>query len=131
MDELTLIYEEIIKNPFISQEVSGRIKYYEYPDTGEVDKPYIVIDPLDAPLPGIYADDQPLMNDYMVQIDVWSLNRQTTRKLSSEIEDVMWELGFGQYGGGANDWDKATGIFREARRYRGKIYKENIKGENK
>lgn len=129
VDELTMIYEAFIENPFIYDNAFGRIKYYEYPETGEVNKPYVVIDPLDAPLPSVYADDKWLTHDYMVQIDVWTKERQITRQLSTEIAQTMWNLNFGQYGGGTNEWDKATGIYREARRYRGKIYREIIKGE--
>ncbi|WP_302622742.1 hypothetical protein, partial [Salmonella enterica] len=86
--------------------------------------------PLDAPKPNDYADNKWLTNDYMVQIDVWTKDRHLTRDLSTEITQTMWNLNFGQYGGGTNEWDENTGIFREARRYRGKRYSKHFKGEN-
>jgi len=125
-----MFYEGMMENPFIAEHASGRIKFYEYPETGDVSNPYIVLDPLDAPKPNDYADNKWLTNDYMVQIDVWTKDRHLTRELSAEITRTMWNLNFGQYGGGTNEWDENTGIFREARRYRGKRYSKHFKGEN-
>lgn len=133
MDILEIIYDELIKDNFIKSkthiedsEDDHRIKYYEYPETGEVDKPFIIIDPLDTPMPDDYGDNIPLTLDYMVQIDVWSLSRLETLHLANRISEVLREsLGSGEIPG-PNEYDKDTGIFRIAKRYRGKLYRENI-----
>src|SRR5690625_2891583 len=99
MDMLTKIYEALVADDYIKDQASGRIKYYEYPATGDVNKPYIIIDPLDVPLPDDYADGTWLTDDYLLQIDVWTKNRIVTSKLAYRIRLVMWDLGFGQGAG--------------------------------
>lgn len=100
----------------------NNIKFYEYPATGDVDNPYIVIDPLDAPMPSVYADNDWLADDYMYQIDVWSCDMQTTKDLANCIRKVLSDVGVRQYGGGGDEYDE--GIYRDARRYRGKEMKD-------
>ncbi|PEJ34938.1 hypothetical protein CN689_06320 [Peribacillus butanolivorans] len=63
-------------------------------------------------------------NDCLYQIEVWSKNRTNTRELSKQIGKVMWNFGFHQ--GTANEWDEETGIYRDARRYRGKLYRDDL-----
>lgn len=118
-----MIYNELIADPYIKEQASGRIKYYEYPETGNVTAPYIVIAPLDAPLPKDYADNQWLTYDCLFQIDVWSKNRILTETIADKIRDVMWKLNFVQTSGPKEYED---GIFRDARRYRGKLYREDF-----
>lgn len=135
-DVLTVIYNQLIKDPVIAKEFNipdedtekSRIKYYEYPDTGEVDKPFLVIDLLDSPDQGDFADNTWLTDDYLVQIDVWSKERVLTKDLFEKVRKAMWELNFGQYGGGVNQWDKKTGIYRIAKRFRGKVYRNITEG---
>ncbi|AXN40669.1 DUF3168 domain-containing protein [Peribacillus butanolivorans] len=124
MDVLGMIYNAFIADPYIKEKASGRIKYYEFPGTGDVTAPYIIIDPLDVPLPKDFADDTWLTYDCLYQIEVWSKNRTNTRELSKQIGKVMWNFGFHQ--GTANEWDEETGIYRDARRYRGKLYRDDL-----
>lgn len=128
-DVLMLIHNKLMEDPFVLENAAGRIKFYEYPATGEVTAPYIVIDPLDAPMPSDFADDTWLTLDYLLQIDVWATDRQLARQLSFKVIEVMWTLNFGQSGGTGDDWDKDTGIFSLQRRFRGKIYRNIIEGE--
>ena len=125
-DYLIRIYNALMDNALIAEQCNGRIKFYDYPETCDVTAPYIVIDPLDAPLASDYADNDWLTFDYMVQIDVWSKRRKTTRDLSYEVMKALWAINFGQSGGAGDEYDKDTGIFRMAQRYRGKIYKGEI-----
>jgi len=37
----------------------------------------------------------------------------------------MWNFGFHQ-GTGPDEWDEETGIYRDARRYRGKLYRDDL-----
>lgn len=126
MDMMMVIYEAMMADDYIKQQAAGRIKFYEYPETGSVTQPYIVIDPIGPPLPDDYADNKPLTDEYLYQIDVWTKSRLVTKELAKHIKDVMKELGFGYFAGAADQYDKATGIYRDARRYKGKAYTEEV-----
>ncbi|MBO1513260.1 hypothetical protein [Metabacillus bambusae] len=110
-------------DPIIIEKVGNRIKFYEYPSTGDLSGPYIIIDPLDTPIPSDYADNKWLTEDYLYQIEVWSKTLSDTQAIAKQIRKIMWDtLGFANYGGGVDEWDKDLNIFRDARRYRGKAY---------
>lgn len=125
MDMLSAIYNAMIGDDFIQKNAYGRIKYYEYPPTDNLTAPHIVIDPLDTPTPSDYADDTWLTNDYLFQIEVWSNNRLLTKELAERIRNVMWEMGFRQTSG-IDEWDKDYKIYRDARRYTGKAYRQDL-----
>lgn len=126
MDVLAMIYDALIADDYIKEQASGRIKYYEYPETGDVRAPYIVIDPLDVPSPKIFADNIWVANEHFLQIDVWTKNRTTTRILAEKVQSIMWSVcGFAQ-NGGISEYDE--GVFRDARRYKGKIYRDDLDG---
>ncbi len=99
MDALKYIYDALIAEPYILSNANGRIKYYEYPETGDVTGPFIIIAPLDIPRPSAFADDNWLTNDCLLQIDVWTRNRTTTGELAERIQKVMWDIQFHQTGG--------------------------------
>jgi len=124
MDILNKIYEALMADDFIKDQASGRIKFYQYPEMGSVDSPYIVIAPIDPPMPSDFADNTWTKLDYLVQIDVYSRNRQLTDSIADRIRDIMWErFGFRQQSG-PKEYDE--GIFRDARRYRGKLYRPDF-----
>ncbi|WP_096269503.1 hypothetical protein [Paucisalibacillus globulus] len=124
MDILSIVYNRLIADNFIKEKAFGRIKYYEYPETGEVDKPFIIIDPLDDGSPINFADNTWTKLDFLIQMDVWSSNRLDTLNLANAIRDLMWnEFGFKQIKG-PNEYD--DGVFRKADRYRGTLYRENF-----
>lgn len=119
------IYEEFSLDHDIEKQVEGRIKFYKYPEVASLSKPHIIIDPVDVPIPADYADDTWLTDDYIFQIEVWSKKRKDTENLAHRIRLVMWDLGFHQ-GSGTSEYDADYGIFRDARRYEGKKYRENL-----
>ncbi|MCY9003280.1 hypothetical protein [Peribacillus frigoritolerans] len=126
MDFLGMIYNTLIADSYIKEKAAGRIKFYGFPETSSVTSaPNIIIDPLDVPLPIDFADDTWLTYDCLFQIEVWSKNRMATNELSGHIRNVMWNFGFSQ-GTGVDEWDEDTGIFRDARRYRGKLYRDDL-----
>lgn len=131
MDEdiLMMVHNKLMEDPYIEEHAGGRIKFYDYPETGEVNAPYIVIDPLDVPTPSDFADGTWLTYDHLLQIDVWAKDRHVAKQLSLRVTEAMWSMNFGPFGGSGSDWDKATGIFSQQRRFRGKTYRELIKGE--
>lgn len=123
MDVLDMVYDALIDDNFIKLQAQGRIKFYEYPESGDVSAPYIIIYPLDVPLPSEFADDNWLANDFLLQIDVWTKKRSSTREIAEHIQKIMWNLGFSQVGG-IDEYD--NGIYRDARRYRGKLYRDDF-----
>lgn len=124
MDILDLIYQKLMANDFVKGQAAGRIKYYEYPETGDVKNPFIIIDPLDDGDPVDFADNTWTKLDFLIQIDVWTLNRKTTLNLGNTVRDVMWEgLGLRQIKG-PNEYDEK--VYRKADRYRGTLYREDF-----
>lgn len=117
------IYESLIADPLIQEKAGNRIKFYEYPSTENFAGTYVVIDPLDNPIPKDYADNKWLTEDHLFQIEVWSKSLSDRDAVAKQIRQVMWEkLGFSQTGGGVDEWEKDLNIYRDARRYRGKVY---------
>lgn len=119
------IYRHLVSDDYIKEQVGERIKFYEYPEVNNLKEAHIIIDPLDVPVPKDYGDNDWLTNDYLFQIEVWSNNRATTKNIASRVRDIMWGLNFYQ-GSGMDEYDKDFGIFRDARRYRGKAYVDTV-----
>ncbi|MDY0396778.1 hypothetical protein RWE15_23880 [Virgibacillus halophilus] len=86
---------------------------------------HIIIDPLDPPKPGDYADDKWLTDDYLFQIDVWSKGMEERDLIANKIQHIMWKMNFRQVGG-MDEYDNDYEIFRDARRYRGKAYRKDF-----
>jgi hypothetical protein len=124
LDILTKIYDAIIADQEIASQAAGKIKFYEFPDSMTMDNgPYIVIEAMDVPLPRDFADDQYLKYDIFVAIETWSKTRSLTKSVADKIEAILWDLGLLQ-NGGLDEYDE--GIFRDVRRYRGKVYRDEI-----
>ncbi len=119
---LDQIYDALIADSLINDKASGRIKFYQYPETSNLQDTHIIIDPIDSPKPSDYADNNWLMEDFMYQIEVWSKDRADRDTVAGRVQQIMWDLSFHNYGGGLDEWDKGLDIYRDARRYRGKKY---------
>jgi len=128
---LMTIYNALIEDELIVEKAGNRIKFYEYPEQSTLEELFVIIDPLDTPMPSDYADNKWLTEDYLVQIDVWSKVYDESRSLeiyydtkavAKRVQKIMWDLGFGNYGGGLDEYDSDYKIYRDARRYRGKKY---------
>ncbi|SDX65158.1 tail completion protein gp17 [Salimicrobium album] len=115
------IYEVLIADDYIRSQAEGRIKYYEFPPTGDVTAPYIVIDPLAPGMSADYGDNKPTSEEFLYQIDVMTLNRDQTKDIAKRIRSVLEEIGIMENNSGLDEWDAETGIFRIARRYTGKV----------
>lgn len=121
-DVLDIIADVLEDDNFIQEKAYGRIKLYEYPEVDEVHDPKIIISPVDSETPADYADNVWMTYDSLLQIEVWTTNRKDCKDIADRIRDIMWdELGFHQKAG-PKEYD--SGVFRDARRYRGKIYRE-------
>lgn len=121
------IYNALIEDEYIIGKVGNRIKFYEYPEAKDMTATHIIIDPLDIPKPGDFADNKWLTDDYLLQIDVWSKNIEERNIIAGKIREVLWnKLNLKQLAGGVDEYNKELDIFRDARRYRGKQYNENL-----
>jgi hypothetical protein len=117
------IYNSLTADSLISNLVGERIKFYEYPPSGDVTGSWIIVDPIGPPLPTDYADDKPTAYEYLYQIDVWSKTETEQKNIARQVGEVLRrELGAGQYGNGVDEWDKDLQIYRDGRRYRLKEY---------
>lgn len=123
MDVEMIIYDALLTDSYIGEQTSGRIKFFEYPESSSLEEPFIIIEPLDVPAPSDYADETWLTYDCLYQIEVWTKNRTITKELGKKVHQVMWKLGFRQ-NGGISEYD--SGIFRDARRFGGKLYREGF-----
>lgn len=126
MDMMMKIYDALMADEYISAQAGGRIKFYEYPETATLLQPAIIFDSLGPPLDSDYGDDQPLAEEYLFQIDVWTKDRKLTKELARRVKKVLRENGFYYYAGGVDEYDKDTKIYRDARRFRGKLYTEDV-----
>lgn len=119
------IYNTLIADSVINDLVGSRIKFYEYPEPNDVKETHVIIDPLDPPKPGDFADDNWLTEDYLFQIDVWSKDMAERDIIANKIQHLMWQLNFRQIGG-MDEHDGDYDIYRDARRYRGKAYRKDF-----
>ncbi|MBZ5203199.1 hypothetical protein HU147_18510 [Planomicrobium chinense] len=126
MDVMMKIYNALMADDYIKKQAGGRIKFYEYPETATLSQPAIIIDSLGPPLDSDYGDNDPLAEEYLFQIDVWTKNRNQTKELARRVKEVMRSINFNYYAGGVDEYDKETKIYRDARRFRGKIYTEDV-----
>lgn len=123
-DVLDIIADELEDDEYIQSKGNGNVKLYEYPEVDEFDDPQIILDPVDQETPSDFADNTWMTYDSLVQIEVWTRNRKDCKGIADRIRDIMWdELGFYQQAG-PKEYDQ--GVFRDARRYRGKIYRDSL-----
>lgn len=124
MDVLSIIYNALMADEYIASQAAGKIKYYDFPEVTEIgENPHIIIEPVDVPLPRDFADNQYLTYDILINIETWSKNRILTKDIADRIEAILWDLGLVQ-NGGLDEYD--SDVFRNARRYRGKIYRDAV-----
>lgn len=130
MDVLETVYNALKSDSFINGEVGSRIKYYDYPATGDIAGPTIVLEEVGPPIPSDYADNNWMTDEFMVHIEVWVKGNGGRKKrdaIATRIRQIMWDkLGFAQTSGMNPEWDKDTNTYRDARRYRGKVYRNDL-----
>lgn len=125
---ITKLEDAIKSNPLIGEKVDNRIKFYQYPDSSDLDiGSYIVVDPLEPPTPREYADNKWLTEDQLFQIEVWSRNPIDGEGIANLIQKTLWNgLGCLNVGSGTKEYDKDLNVFRDARRYRVKAYVDSL-----
>ncbi|AQP79463.1 DUF3168 domain-containing protein [Listeria monocytogenes] len=123
IDILNIIYTTLSKNDIIHTTCEERIKYYDFPSTGDSNKTFLLIIPLDVPVPTNFSSNESTWEDFLVQIDVQSDNRLTAKQIQEEVRKEMKRIGFGQLAGGLDEYFPETGRFVDARKYSGLPYK--------
>ncbi|EGT1461428.1 DUF3168 domain-containing protein, partial [Listeria monocytogenes] len=93
------------------------------PGTGDSTKTFLLIIPLDVPIPTNFSSNESRMEDFLVQIDVQSNDRLIVKKIQDEVRKEMKQIGFGQLAGGLDEYFPETGRFVDARKYSGLPYK--------
>lgn len=126
MDELWRIYNALMSKALIAEKAEGRIKFYEYPETGDVEGLVIIIDPLSEPKESEYGDNEAIAEKFPIQIDVWSKNPDDTEAVMKEINKVLRKIGYTYDGSGPKEYD--SGIYRSVRRYTGTYYTSEFQG---
>lgn len=130
IDILMMIYNVLIKDETIREEVGNRIKFNEYPEVEKITSTYIVLDLIDDTLPVEYADGDNMALSYLVQIDVYTKTRIKRDELSYRISRILKEeLGLENTANARPEYDKDFKIFRSARRYSGVFYRKEIGDE--
>lgn len=119
-DMMIEVYDALIKNEIIKELVTPqRIKFYEVPENLDMTKPFIVIDNFLGPQTNAYfANNKALSIRFNYQINVESMDRMTTKRISKAAEETMRQIGFGRLEGGLDQYFSETKRFVDARRYR-------------
>ncbi|MFC0232751.1 hypothetical protein ACFFIF_01960 [Vagococcus entomophilus] len=124
-DKLSEVYDSLIRNEYISSTTKitesdeYRIKFYEYPSTGDKAGPMITIRPLKAQNDAYHGSDKELSIQFWYQIDVEGTYRTTIKQIQSEIKKEMKKMGFAQSDGGLDEYFSDTKRYVDARRYTG------------
>lgn len=116
-DMLEIIYDGMIQNQIIVAECTDRIKFYIYPETGDTEKPFITIRPLNPPMATNYGSDTNLSYQFFYQVDVQSYDRKKCKEIQGAVKAVMEGLGFSQQPNGLDEYFEETKRFVDARRY--------------
>ncbi|WP_348922075.1 hypothetical protein [Enterococcus rotai] len=118
-DMLMIIYNQLLTNAVVKDKVtSDRIKFYDYPETGDVDNPFIVISPLGVPSGSVIGSDKELSLRFSYQIDVQGKDRLAVKQIQNAVKITMGNLRYVQLPEGIDTYFNETKRFLDARRYR-------------
>lgn len=98
----------------------SHVKSYKIPETATIEPPYIILVPIND-LPTDYADNQSLADEYTVQVDCYDKEKPAT-PLARAVREAMSTIDMKQ-GTPVFSYDEARQIFRDGRRYQGKLLK--------
>src|SRR5699024_7365430 len=96
-DDILKIIEGILKkdetvSEYLSSETDGfKLKFFEYPETADMEGSHVVLESIINGLPSNMSDDTWVTYDYLVHIEVWSRSREDNLFLADRIRDLLWE----------------------------------------
>lgn len=98
----------------------AKIKFLVFPDTDTFTGLHIIINPVTPPKPTDYADNIVYTAiEQIYQINVWTKSYADSQAVANEIRDVLLrERHFIHDDGAPLEFDKSTGIYNDARRYK-------------
>lgn len=125
---LDAVYQQLLENDYIQLQTciddqlpaddrQYRIKFYEYPETGNKNGPFISIRPLDVPTEALHGSDKELSISFIYQVDVQGKYRSVCKELQYNIKKELKKLGFIQMSSGLDEYFSETKRFVDARRY--------------
>src|SRR5699024_10890163 len=113
-----IIKDDEVVRSYVESETDGlRIRYFEYPETDDMSRRWLVLESILYALASGFSDDTWVSYDYLIHIEVWSRKREDNLIIANRIRDLLWDkLKFKQ-----NDSvdERDLGIYRDARRYEG------------
>lgn len=118
-DKIMDVYNALKDNPIILEKCGNRIKFYDYPETADTSKAFMIITPLDVPSATFYASNKEMMVSFLYQIDAQSHNRQEVKEIQVAVKKTLRESGFKQLPAGLDTYFKDTKRYVDARRYTG------------
>lgn len=124
-DILTEIRLRLQANSELVELMGTRISAYQYAETADHEKLFVVLVPLAPPRPEIAGSNKPLSVSFSIQINVEGKNRIEVKKAQHLISQEMSAFNFAQMPGGVDEYFPETERFADVRRYSGssKIYK--------
>lgn len=129
-DGLWLIYnvlesDEVIQEYCYSERDEDlRIKFFDYPETADMTGNWVVLESIINGLPSDYADSTWVTYEYLLHVEVWSRNRGENRIVTKRIRDLLWKHYKFKQNDDIDEYDE--GIFRDARRYTGKLHRSDL-----
>lgn len=98
----------------------AKYKFFSFPDTDTFTGLYIIVNPVTPPKPTDYTDNIVYKAiEQLYQINVWTKSYADSQAVANEVRDVLLrEYHFIQDDGAPLEFDKSTGIYNDARRYR-------------
>ncbi|MGY3766944.1 hypothetical protein ACWOAH_10495 [Vagococcus vulneris] len=129
-DKMKTLATMLTKNDVIHQHTydsktkKHRLFFYTNPENTDLKKPFIIIEPIGPTLDTVYGSNQPLLTQFIYQIDVQSTDRLTCKEIQRAIKETLLKIDFFQQSGGLDEYFNETGRFVDARRYKGnsKLY---------
>ena len=116
-DVLMMVHDALIKNEVISSNCGKRIKFYNYPETGDTSKPFMIITPMNPPEDAVHGSNDNLGEVYYYQIDVQASQRTIPKLVQNEIKKELKKLGFVRTPNGLDEYFPETKRYVDARRY--------------
>lgn len=116
-DMTNIIYDALTDNETIAEECEKQVFAYNYPESADTSKPFIIISPLNPPIAACYASDKNLCYEFFYQIDVQSFDRTKCKLIQSEVKKVMEDIGYTQQSNGLDELLEGSKRFVDARRY--------------
>lgn len=117
-----LFEDAFLADPYLST-LELNVSYYVYPETDDIGKDdvYIVVDPITPPVPTDYADGRWVAEEHYYFVEVYTKSHALTSQVARKVQDILNDqFLFRQFGGGVDEYDQASVIFRDMRKYRGK-----------